>query len=207
MDSQTKRRLVEIKRLYQYVDRMVRTQISSTVSRVTCIIMLDFIAESILKLTISLHPEYLSRRILTFPEVIKKVEEIINDKLKDNLDYFPMKMEINNLHNIRNNVMHHGSIPSIEDVEKFNSYVRTFLEEIFRGIFKLDFNELSLTFLINDPIIRELMKKSEKYLLDQKYENSIIHACIAFQEIIKLAKEDIFTSLSIYSPSLPDFFF
>ena len=74
------------------------------------------------------------------------------------------EVEIRNMHKARNNVQHHGIVPSIDDVERYKTLAQEVLSNLSFNILGLKFEEISLGDLIKDEIVRSLYKKGRRGL-------------------------------------------
>lgn len=74
--------------------------------------------------------------------------------------------EIEPLRTARNSIQHSGTVPSDSDVERFEGYTRTFLEDTIKKVFSIDYEQIRLFELINDNGIKRYLEAAEK-LIDQ----------------------------------------
>lgn len=74
----------------------------------------------------------------------------------------PLKEQMKGLHRVRNAVQHQGDVPSSETVRKYESYAEDFLRTICQDEFRVPFDELYLSVLIEKEILRERMLKAEE---------------------------------------------
>lgn len=104
------------------------------------------------------------------------------------------EVEIRNMHRARNNVQHHGIVPSIDDVERYKTLTEEVLSDISMKILGLKFEEILLGELIKDELVRTLYKKAEKALFSADYEEALVHAAAAFEQAKKKEQGRIYGS-------------
>jgi hypothetical protein len=88
---------------------------------------------------------------------------------------------VRNLHLARNNVQHHGIIPCTEDVRRYQTLTEKVLATCAHGIFKVGFADISLGVLIQDRVVGELYRESERRFLSGDFYQSLIYCVAAFE--------------------------
>jgi hypothetical protein len=104
------------------------------------------------------------------------------------------EVEIRNLHRARNNVQHHGIIPSIDDIERYKTLTQEVLSNLSIKIFGLKFEEVLLGDLIKDELVRSLYKKAEKAYVSASYEDALMCIAAAFEQAKKKEQGRIYGS-------------
>lgn len=130
------------------------------ISRMIAIHNFDNVVEMILKTVAIKQKKKPDKTYFIFPELIKKLKSI------------PMEEQIVNLHNLRNHVQHSGDIPDHDTVIKYRGYVEDFFREIVKGL-GINFDELSLSILIQNKDLKEKLLRAEKEFKNEKYANCI----------------------------------
>ena len=82
------------------------------------------------------------------------------------------KATMGKLNKSRVNFKHHGIMPSTSDIELYEVITRDFLTENTHKIFSIDFSSISLSDLIQNNRIKEIIKKAEA-----NYNNNEIREC------------------------------
>jgi len=113
------------------------------------------------------------------PRTIKFMQyfEIIENKLKGKMpnEEIPLKSEMIKLNKMRVDIKHYGFRPNIDDCKDLHSYVHSFFIELSKRYLKVDFNSISLVNLLNDDILKGLMKQAEVNLKEEKYRECQIN--------------------------------
>lgn len=137
------------------------------ISRMLAIHHFDFAVEMVLK-TIAL-----KHGISFSPKQDVGFRELWNRITKKNVR-LPLETEIFDLHYERNQVQHSGAIPSFEDVIRFRDVVESFLKKVIENEFNLSFDKLSLSQLIKNTQLRDLVQEAERLFENGKYEECIL---------------------------------
>lgn len=117
---------------------------------------------------------------------------------KYNIDVNMHELEIKNMHKARNGVQHHGIIPNLEDLKRYESLVQEVLANCTSKIFDLNFDDISLSLLISDKLNRELYRKSEDVFYRKDFKNCIIYCVAAFERAKHNEQLRIFGSHSLF---------
>jgi len=156
-----KRKLALAKSIFLHAQ--ILSRVKDIRSRIMAILELDFVAEILLKcLAAKYNIDYRRKR---FPEILKE--------LKKKISKLPFTEELEVLHQKRNLVQHDASIPSIEDVLRFKNCLESFAVEIVREEFKIEWKEITLSFLISNPELRKLVANAEILFYKGKYKECI----------------------------------
>lgn len=104
------------------------------------------------------------------------------------------EVEIRNMHRARNNIQHHGIMPSIDDVERYKTVTHEVLSNLSKSILGLEFEEISLSDLIKDDLVKTLYKKAEEAYFSANYEDALVYVAGTFEQAKKLEQGRIFGS-------------
>ena len=152
--------------------------------------------------------------IIEFLGLKKKKEgfhELFNDvkmRLKEKQPHVEISKllhenEVKDLHSARNNVQHHGLIPSQGDVQRFQALTETVITSLVREIFEIDLKEISLGWLIRDKLVQQLYKEAEDTYLSGDHIKALT-LCVATFETAKNEEQNrIYGSgLTLARPSI-----
>ncbi len=114
---------------------------------------------------------------LSFPKLISKLHKRLTENKREGISYIS---DLKNLHKIRNLVQHAAINPQTE-INKYIEKVELFFTKTLKNHFDLNVDELSLTKLIDDSKIRELMESAQKYTIENKYLESVVETRNAFE--------------------------
>jgi hypothetical protein len=104
------------------------------------------------------------------------------------------EVEIRNMHRARNNAQHHGIMPSIDDVERYKTVTYEVLSNLSKPVLGLEFEEISLSDLIKDNLVKTLYKKAEEAYSSANYENALAYTAGAFEQAKNLEQSRIYGS-------------
>lgn len=138
-------------------------------------------AAEMLLLTVA---EYLNANVgerTPFNKIITKIEEA---KLNNNNAKISSKIAISQLNKSRVNFKHYGLLPTNEDAKKISHDIEIFFQRTVEDFFNLNYEEISLTDVIQNDRIRNFLKVSEMCLHRFKYDDAIINSSKAFRLII-----------------------
>ena len=85
----------------------------------------------------------------------------------------PHKAKIEELNQARMNFKHYGNLPASEDARKFKSYTEDFLRVSFERFFEEDFDEISLSSLIQFPDVKGYVQQAEKLHTEKDYKTCV----------------------------------
>jgi len=128
------------------------------VERVVSVHNLDLAIEIALK-TVATELNVNLPNSVNFPTLWKLVEKQYYPKYHKAL---PSKSDIFTIHDKRNSVQHHGSVPSDTDLKQFKSYAFGFLNEIFVTMTGLHFDHIFLSSLVDNVELRQTMELAER---------------------------------------------
>jgi hypothetical protein len=96
---------------------------------------------------------------------------------------------IKNLHLARNKVQHDGIIPCPENLKTYQNLTEQVLAECIKGVFDVEFQDVSLGMLIQNKDLGELYHIAEQKFLSKDFRNSLIY-CVATFETAKNLEQD-----------------
>ncbi len=188
VDSIKMKRLVILKQIFTQgqVHRQSRTQTSNMLACHHYDLCIEMLLRMICTdLNIKLKPKEDS-----FWHIWELVNNEVTKKFKVGL---PLSHEIEPLRVARNSIQHYGTVPSDSDVERFEGFTRTFLEDTIKKVFSIDFNkEIKLSELINDTTLKQYINAAEDSLSQNDFMNSIKNLSIAFEIGKDKALENIY---------------
>ena len=103
----------------------------------------------------------------------------------------PYRQDLRNLNKLRNLVQHHAVEPSSATMDDWRVFTRRFLERTCQEYFGLEFDNLSPLEMIDDEVLRDLLKMSLLGIEENDLKKSLKFAKIAFQ----LASEAVWSFL------------
>jgi len=180
------RRLVYVKRLY--IHGAEHAESGTQVDLALAILNFDNALEMLLYATL----EFLGHSIKNkgFHELLNSVNEVIKKERPNvNIDKILCEREVKNLHTARNNVQHHGVIPSAEDIKRFQVLTEYVITHIIKEIFGISVLDISLGHLIKDKMVRELYLHADNAYLSKNYSEALIY-CVATFETAKNKEQD-----------------
>lgn len=181
----TTRQLVLAKAMF--LNGCSHAQNKDEISRMLAIHVFDNATEMILKL--------MAMKVkLDLPK--RKKDWDFYDLLIGVLKDYPMRSQIQGLHEQRNRVHHHADIPAHETVIKYQGYIEDFFKDICQKDFGLSYEEISLSLFIDNTRLRELFRKAERSFEEEKYIESINHSEDVFCEAV-FNTADIFSKAGI----------
>ena len=177
IDKVTKKRLIYVKRLHMHAQEHMLH--GTEFDKMIAIHHFDNAIELLLKCVAAKYEIPLGDPLrLTFHKLWREVGKEYKLRLGSEL---PKKTEIFQLHRIRSNVQHWGTSPfSLEFVNDFDEYTYDFIQAILDSVFGLKYNELSLSSLVSDAEIKELLTDAERYFADENWKEAIRKVSIAF---------------------------
>jgi len=119
-----------------------------------------------------------------YSEYKNKDESFSFPKYWENFPELPYKEQMNSLSLRRKNLKHRGIFPSKLDIDHSKFSTKEFLEEATRLIDGLDFRKVSLTDLVSNSKVRELLKKAEQSILIKNFESVLEKTASAFEILI-----------------------
>lgn len=93
----------------------------------------------------------------------------------------PYQREILNLNQHRNLIQHHGTEPASSTIEDSRVITKQFLIDVYKDYFDKSFDELTVVDMIDDYILRELLRISSESLIELKFRKSVILSTVGFE--------------------------
>lgn len=112
-------------------------------------------------------------KTIKFPAYFDKIESKLKKKMPN--EEIPLKSEMLKLNKLRVDIKHYGFKPNIDDCKNLHSCVYSFFIELSKRYLKVDFNSISLVNLLNDGILKDLMKQAEVNLENHNYRECQIN--------------------------------
>lgn len=142
------RRLILAKMLYLHGCSHASRE--DTVSRMLAIHHFDNAIEMALRCAATKQGIQTEKKQLYFEDLLQKINSL------------PLKEQMRGLHRARNAVQHQGDIPSMDTVTKYRSYAEDFLRVICRDVFRVPYEELFLSTLIEKENLRKQILRAEE---------------------------------------------
>ena len=95
-----------------------------------------------------------------------------------------LKESMRNLNTRRVNIKHKGILPSKTDIEISRVNTTDFFDQNVVAHFNIKFTEISLSDLVNNPDVKQLLNKAQEYLESKNYKDSIVKSALAFDNLI-----------------------
>lgn len=111
------------------------------------------------------------------------------DKVRVGDKHLHAKPQIIELNNSRVNFKHYGVAPPSSEIPRFIESAGYFLSENCREFLGLAFSDVSLADDVPIPDIRDTLKAAERLRDEGDLEEALIHASLAYQDVLGLAKE------------------
>lgn len=108
-----------------------------------------------------------------FTALLKKIEDGTESKL-------PHRAKLIELNKARIGFKHYGNLPASGESEKYRAYTRDFLLSACSRYLSVDFEDVSLTSLIELDGVREHLQKAEKFEADSEYQHAVSEAAKAW---------------------------
>lgn len=136
------------------------------------ILNFDFCAETIVKTVLIDHDVRIERQRGSF----KTFEELISD-LKHSFPSLKYIDEVVSLHKLRNDVQHHGNIPSEQEVSRHKTTIRLFFDEVCQKIYEsaISYDDISLALFIKSENEKIILGEMEKSYQKGSYGDSIYY--------------------------------
>lgn len=106
----------------------------------------------------------------------------------------PFRAKILELNKARVNFKHYGNLPDVSEASKFRGYTESYLRTVFDICFQKDFDDISMSDLIQADDVKQFIKKAENHFIKQEYQDCI-------NEIAK-ARTLLVNSIKIYIPDV-----
>lgn len=182
MDETILRRLVYVKSLYNLATEDFQKGTDVTISR--SIVTLDNCIETFCWVILrekesDKSPRELKKQRGEFYGLLQWIHEYDN-----NLDVNSIK----ELHEVRNNIQHHGQLIAKSQAERLFVAASVLIYDLTKSFFRIDFDDISLSVLIKSSKIRQLIHECEKYFEEEDFQNAAKKLIIGF-ELAKLNRQ------------------
>ena len=127
----------------------------------------------------------------------------LNEKLLVNHRSLTQKPSILQVNSARVSLKHHSTFPSVQQLNEYVVFVKTFFKENTPLVFDVEFDSISLADLIINEEIREHIKKAELYLSTKSYNESVTESALGMRKLIDYFNEKA-RSQSGYRNSISD---
>lgn len=165
------KKLVFAKYLFQkaITELSIGTDLAASVS-------INLLHDSIEMVIISLEDFYnLTDKKYVFKSRVKQIKESMKP-LK-----FPFEKQMLAINNARRNFKHEGQLQNFTTVKELSNYALQFINQAADEILKVNFDDISLSALINDKEIKKHLKNAEIKLIEKNYKESITSSAKAFE--------------------------
>lgn len=120
---------------------------------------------------------------------IKSTEKLFLMDYFNKISSLTMEASVGKINKRRNNLKHNGQIPAKSEIEESKITTTLFFEENTLLIFKLDFNEVSLTNLIIYKEVRNHLYEAELNISKNKKLEAIKEIAVAFFELMNIEED------------------
>lgn len=95
-----------------------------------------------------------------------------------------MRTSMERLNRTRANLKHHASTPSTQDIDGFRNSVSSFFEDNTKPVFGIEFNEISLTYMIKSDLCRTNLEAASEKMTAGNVKEAMNSIAIAFLELM-----------------------
>jgi len=185
LNEAMQKRLVYVKALYVHGQEHARSE--AEFDRMIALHHFDNAVELLLKCVATNENVHFGKLPnVTFTDLWSKVES----KLSERGISLPKRTEMQQLHELRGNIQHWGVASlSLDAVNRFQLYSGDFIQLTLKEVFSIEFEKLSLSLLIRDGKIRDLLARAELALAkDLKESMKYSSAALSLAEEKELAR-------------------
>jgi hypothetical protein len=204
------KRLVLVKQVYLRAHAYALDY--TELERMLAIQMFDYAVETLLKTVLSKYGQP-SDYHGTQAGYYNKIESLRNQRYSPKMDFYrlwdevlgifrdpdkkigvdelPQRREMDLLHKHRDSMQHDGVIPSLEEVQRMDAYVVSFIREIMKAAFNADLDLLTLSCLIQDESVRNLMMEAEVALSQNRFGECINASAKAFKLALLIEQRNL----------------
>lgn len=192
IDAITRKKLIIVKQLYQ--NAIIQSASNhNIVSRLLSVIGFDLAIETILRAIVG----YLdsSRSPADgFQGLIQQCEVLVTNA---GYNEIPDKANIQYIHSIRNDAQHKAKYPNESDVSDCRTYARDFLQKVVAELWGIDFEQISLTDVIQHEKVKQHLVDAETALSQGNYQQAIQSASAGLLWTLNQVKRAIVGSTGI----------
>jgi hypothetical protein len=114
------------------------------------------------------------------------------------------EVSLGNMHIARNDVQHHGIVASFNDVQRYKELAYQTLTCLCKEALKRDFEEISLSDLIRNNLVKSLYKKAENAYFSGNCKDALFYIACAFERAKRTEQNKLWGSwLSLYRAGSP----
>lgn len=121
----------------------------------------------------------------------------------------PYRQELRTLNQLRNLVQHHAVEPPSDTMDDWRVFTRRFLERTCREYFDLEFDTLSPLEMIDDEVLKDLLRLSLLFIEKGDFKNSLLLAKSTFRTVavsmFRVFPDEVFFSSSFTSAFISRF--
>lgn len=155
VDEATQKRLIYVKALYLHGQQHAKSD--AEFDRMIALHHFDNAVELLLK-CIAINENASIGRNVSFPNLWDEVER----KLRQRGISLQKRIEMQQLHDSRSDIQHWGATNlSLDTVSRYQVYSGDFIQTMLKEVFDIEFEELSLSMLVRDERIRDILSKAE----------------------------------------------
>lgn len=103
------------------------------------------------------------------------------EKVESKKKHLPNKNDMSKLNQMRVSFKHHGILPNPDECRQIPYVLNSFFSSVSQDILGVDFSKISLADLVEYDDVNKILKKSEKFLNQGNYEESITESAEAFK--------------------------
>lgn len=168
IDPITRKKLILVKQLYHQAVVQSASQ-HNAMSRILSVIGFDLAIETALRGVVG-SLDASKTPADGFQGLIQQCDNLLPNA---GCGLIPDKANIQYVHSIRNDAQHKAKYPNESDVSDCRTYCRDFLQKVITDIWGLDFEKISLTDIIQDNTVKQLLTSAETTLGQRDYEQAI----------------------------------
>jgi hypothetical protein len=114
------------------------------------------------------------------------------------------EVSLGNMHIARNDVQHHGIVASFNDVQRYKELTYQTLTKLSKEVLRKDFEEISLSDLIQNSLVKSFYKKAENAYFSGNYKDALFYTACAFEKAKRTEQNKLWGSLlSLHRASSP----
>lgn len=178
LNPEATKKLSLVKQLYQQaLNHAVHEQ--NPIKQALAVIEFDLTIEAALGTVISILEPSSSLDSKNFPSLLKQADTLLKTKVLGNI---PDQIQINKVHNIRNDAQHRLKYPNSLTVNDCRTYTRDFLNKVTNLIWGKSFDAISVADLIENDEIKKHLIDAEISFDQKKFIESTKHAGTGFEK-------------------------
>ncbi|MCE9653247.1 MAG: hypothetical protein K8Q89_09400 [Nitrosarchaeum sp.] len=166
-DSVNLKKLALSKQIFQR--GLIHSQSEANVDKLMAVILFDLSTETVLNAVVTSIDSSKSPSD-GFPSLLNQVESLLTSTSLGNI---PDRANILRVHNIRNDAQHDARYPNNSEVSDCQTYTRDFLKKIVEQSWGLNFEQISLTDLIQNKKIQTILKEANQALEKKDIQTAI----------------------------------